>query len=246
MSASVRPAKVYTWAPAWPSGRVLGWLLIAVGGLSVIDAPFEVVRAVSATSVTTTGLGARWSFASPIAFVAAPVAIACQILWLIWQHRATANLWARGILGVRFTPGWAVGWWFVPFAFWVQPFRAVRELSHDAGRAGSQPEPDATPAVSDGVLAAWWATYVGGQILALPVIVIALRTILPAISHATGTRMPTITYQASDLRAMSAWLCLAAVVRIASALLAARVVWSLSKAGDGAFDIAPVPPRPDL
>ena len=54
-----RPAKVYTWAPAWPSGRVLGWLLIALGGFAALDALFELVRAFSATSITTSGFGGR-------------------------------------------------------------------------------------------------------------------------------------------------------------------------------------------
>lgn len=50
------------------------------------------------------------------------------IAWCVWQHRAHANLRAFGRSGLAFTPGWAVGWWFVPIGWWWKPFQAVREL----------------------------------------------------------------------------------------------------------------------
>ena len=96
------------------------------------------------------------------------------------------------------------------------------------------------------MLAAWWATDVGGQLLTLPVVVIGIRTIAPVLSRWTGTGTPTFIFQASDLRAMAAWLSLSAMVRIAAAILAARVVWSISKAGDAFPTTVDVPPRPDL
>jgi len=50
------------------------------------------------------------------------------IAWCVWQHRGHANLRALGRSGLVFTPGWAVGWWFVPIAWLWKPFQAVREL----------------------------------------------------------------------------------------------------------------------
>jgi len=50
------------------------------------------------------------------------------IAWCVWQHRAQANLRTLGRSGLEFTPGWAVGWWFVPIAWLWKPFQAVREL----------------------------------------------------------------------------------------------------------------------
>ena len=60
------------------------------------------------------------------------------IAWCVWQHRAHANLWAFARSGLRFTPGWAVGWWFVPIASLWKPFEAVREL-WKASDPGSDP-----------------------------------------------------------------------------------------------------------
>jgi hypothetical protein len=44
-----------------------------------------------------------------------------------WLHRVAANLPALGGGDLRFTPGWAVAWWFVPFANLVAPPLIVAE-----------------------------------------------------------------------------------------------------------------------
>ena len=61
--------------------------------------------------------------------------ITAVVLYMVWQYRASRNLAALGTRHQRYTPGWGVGWWFVPFAFLVMPFRVLREL-HDASRSG--------------------------------------------------------------------------------------------------------------
>lgn len=42
--------------------------------------------------------------------------VATVIVWCVWQFRGQRNLVAAGRGGLRFTPGWAVGWWFIPIA----------------------------------------------------------------------------------------------------------------------------------
>lgn len=50
------------------------------------------------------------------------------VCFLIWLHRAHKNLQSLRAQHLEFTPGWAVGWWFVPFANLVKPFQVVREV----------------------------------------------------------------------------------------------------------------------
>ena len=50
------------------------------------------------------------------------------ILILAWTWRANANARGLGAAGLRFTPGWAVGWYFVPVANLVKPYDAMREI----------------------------------------------------------------------------------------------------------------------
>ena len=56
------------------------------------------------------------------------VGLGAVIAWLMWQHRTQSNVRDLGIEGLRFTPGWAVGWWFIPIANLWQPSRTVSEL----------------------------------------------------------------------------------------------------------------------
>ena len=50
------------------------------------------------------------------------------IFFLMWIHRAHRNLPALGARGLKFTPNWAVGWFFVPFMNLVRPVQVVAEI----------------------------------------------------------------------------------------------------------------------
>jgi hypothetical protein len=97
-----------------------------------------------------------WGF-SLLMFV--PTAIA----WLLWQYRAHANLRALGVANLSFSPGWAVGWWFIPFANIVMPYLTVRELWK-----ASNPEAGAIEWKARGgaaIIGFWWAGRLGMQAL---------------------------------------------------------------------------------
>jgi hypothetical protein len=68
------------------------------------------------------------------------------IAWFIWLHRAVANARSLGV-DTAATPGWAVGWWFVPFANLVKPYRILRSLF------------DGLVSGSSAIVAYWWGCY---------------------------------------------------------------------------------------
>lgn len=78
----------------------------------------------------------RWMFGLVLALSAAYAT--AGILWLVWQYRATRQVWKRGVPGLKVRPGWAVGWWFIPYANYVMPALAMQELRRAAtGDVGS-------------------------------------------------------------------------------------------------------------
>ncbi|MGH2641603.1 MAG: DUF4328 domain-containing protein [Actinomycetota bacterium] len=79
------------------------------------------------------------------------------IVWLVWQHRAHANLRAAGVPHLAFTPRWAVGWWFVPFANLVKPFQTVREVWKASSGIDRWEARPTWP-----VIGWWWGMWVGG------------------------------------------------------------------------------------
>lgn len=81
--------------------------------------------------------------------------------FLIWFHRAHKNLPSLGQTGLAFTPGWAVGLFFVPFLSLVRPFQAMREVwrGSDPGRVetgvdSDGPVPASAPRTA--ALVGWW------------------------------------------------------------------------------------------
>ncbi len=91
------------------------------------------------------------------------------ILFFVWIHRANSNARALGARGMRFTPGWCVGWWFVPFANLVQPYRCVRE-TWDASQPptpGKGPVNWKADAVGGRVVAIWWLVWIGESVFNL-------------------------------------------------------------------------------
>lgn len=77
------------------------------------------------------------------------------VAFVMWVHRVVANSGALGAQGLRFTPGWAVGWWFIPFASFVQPERVIEET----WRVTTTPRPSTPAARHDApkvVLVRWW------------------------------------------------------------------------------------------
>lgn len=83
-----------------------------------------------------------------------PVVLTCAVLNLRWIYRANYNVQRLGATGMACTPGWAVGWFFVPFFNLWAPYEAMREL----WRASANPlawKGERVP----WQLSAWWALF---------------------------------------------------------------------------------------
>jgi hypothetical protein len=92
--------------------------------------------------------------------------VAIAGLFLAWLHRIVANGPALGGRALRFTPGWAIGWWFVPVASMFRPFQVVGE----AWRAATGPAGGSTPDTRamrrvPAFLRAWWGLFLLGSVM---------------------------------------------------------------------------------
>ena len=54
--------------------------------------------------------------------------IITAILFCMWIHRAHRNLPSLGVSGLRYSPGWAVGGFFVPILNLFRPFQVTTEI----------------------------------------------------------------------------------------------------------------------
>lgn len=104
--------------------------------------------------------------------VAIPVVLvnlALIVAFLVWLHRVSKNIPALGNpkSRVEYTPGWAVGSFFIPIASLYMPYRGLKEVwvKSDPGvRAEgdfmSSPLSSGTP-----LLVGWWAAWITHNIL---------------------------------------------------------------------------------
>jgi Domain of unknown function (DUF4328) len=82
------------------------------------------------------------------------VFLATPVLVLRWIYLASANAHALVGDGMRFSPGWAVGWYFVPVANFWKPYQAMKEIWQlSSGR------PDWKMVPAPAVMRWWWGLW---------------------------------------------------------------------------------------
>jgi hypothetical protein len=128
--------------------RALLERVAALGGAEVDKALFAELEASDARRT-------RGAFVMVLAFVA------CAVVSLCWLHRARGNLDDLGAEDLRFTPGWTVGWFFVPVMHFFRPFQAVSEL----WRASADPQGRWDGAGVGLLLPAWWMAWVASNLV---------------------------------------------------------------------------------
>jgi hypothetical protein len=87
------------------------------------------------------------------------IALTLVVVIARWIFRAAWNLRHLGAKRLDISPGMAVGWYFVPFANLVFPFKAMKEIwlaSHDPARWREG---------SVGLLTLWWTLWLGSNIV---------------------------------------------------------------------------------
>ncbi len=145
------------------------------------------------------------------------LAIAEQLLYLgttvallMWVHRAYLNLTRADAPGLRFTPGWAVGYWFVPVLNIVRS----KQILDDLWRASAQQGHDGADGKDKDPLTIFW----------LCALVVAWLARAAARSHGA-----TI----DGLKLMSGLLMVSHLAYIAAAAILYRLVNSVTARQEG-------------
>jgi hypothetical protein len=94
--------------------------------------------------------------------------LATATVWIIWQWRSAKNNEMLGRISPRFTAGWSIGAWFIPFANLVIPVRIVQDLWQGSDRETRNLR-DWRGLVRWPVIGWWWTFYLLGTVLRLAV-----------------------------------------------------------------------------
>ncbi len=99
-----------------------------------------------------------------ILFLQIGTRITCAVLIAMWSHRANRAARYLGTPGMTYTPGWAAGWYFVPFANLVMPFLVVTEL-WKASTLDIRSIGDLRTAQSSTFIGLWWGFWITGNLV---------------------------------------------------------------------------------
>jgi hypothetical protein len=78
------------------------------------------------------------------------IQLTTSILFLMWIYRANSNARQLGAQGMKFSPGWSVGFYFIPILWFWKPYQAMKEI-WQASKA-----PSSWKSEKPGSILPWW------------------------------------------------------------------------------------------
>jgi hypothetical protein len=143
---------------AWLRGLLIAYLVVSIAYLVALGGQIAVLErmriggfgsddAMMTAATISDGLIALTGLAYFVTF------IWCAFLWLRLTYRAMRNLHRANAQGLTISPGWAVGWYFIPIAWLWKPLQAVRQIWRSSA-APDRPESVPVPAQIG-----WWWTF---------------------------------------------------------------------------------------
>lgn len=136
---------------------IVGIVINAVAILSGLAQLELLNRAASGAAITEAEVAANDARHSMIGVFQGLTFVATAICWLVWLHRAYANLSLMGTKKADYTPGLAVGYWFVPVMNLFRPYQITKELwLRSVRRNAAESIKEFAPLA---VLPWWWGIY---------------------------------------------------------------------------------------
>jgi multisubunit Na+/H+ antiporter MnhC subunit len=86
------------------------------------------------------------------------VGLTTFVLLIIWLYRAAKNNEALGRQNPRLGPGWAIGGWFIPIAWWVIPFIVLDDVWRGSDPSIARGDPSWRRSSTMGAIWAWLVT----------------------------------------------------------------------------------------
>ena len=100
------------------------------------------------------------AFVGGVALFFGLVALSILVLIIIWTYRAMKNNEYLGRWNARFTPGWGIAGWLIPFANLVIPVLIFQDLWRGSDPDVPRADPSWRQAPGSALVAWWWTAWV--------------------------------------------------------------------------------------
>ena len=164
---TVGPDRSYTFKPVFQLGWYTSLLLRLACGSAFIYAVAGFSQLLFLVKVEADGFlaeidGTVWQ--SDLVYVSAlglygGLLLVSGLFFLFWVYRTAANVHSVDPNAMTISPGWAVGWNFIPIAWYWKPYQAVKQIWHGSHQLGARRIP--TPAT----FGIWWGCWVASLLV---------------------------------------------------------------------------------
>ena len=98
------------------------------------------------------------------------VFVVSGFLILRWIHRANYNARQLGAENMKFSPGWSIGYYFIPILTLWKPYQAMKEI----WKASKEPSDWVSQGIS-GILPLWWFLWLVSNFLGQAIFRLSMR-----------------------------------------------------------------------
>jgi hypothetical protein len=144
------------------------WVVVAVVLIAALAGRIQLINDIvsgNTGNLSLSDLQASDNFVHIAAWSEIGAYLLAAIVFLVWLHRAVANNFALGEQALRFTPGWSVGWWFVPIVSFVRPFQVMSETWRASDPRHLRSNPETRRRVGIAVIVVWWPVFLLGDLI---------------------------------------------------------------------------------
>ena len=131
------------------------WALVVMSFVAILSDVMQLNLLENIRSITTEEADSNDQRVLIVEIIHVGIILIASVMVLVWKYKANENCHGFGAHEMRFTPGWAVGWNFVPFMNLFRPYQVMQEIwkvSSDPVKWQSQ--------TGGTIIQWWWATCV--------------------------------------------------------------------------------------
>ena len=144
------------------------WALLAIGVIAALIGRIQLASdllAGNTRGLTPSDVNESDNLVASTTLAESALYVLVAVAFLVWLHRVVTNSHGLGEQGLRFTPGWAVGWWFIPFANLVRPAQVMSETWRASDPQHTRSDVRSRRQVSIAVVGLWWALFLLGSVI---------------------------------------------------------------------------------
>ena len=133
--------------------KIMLWVFLGLNIILILSnfAELNLLKSVNLTLAKAEAIDTRQQVLGIIYLI---VYIITGITFLKWIYRANLNVRGFGVRGLKFTPGWSIGYYFIPILNLFKPYQAMREIWKTSKNPDDWENQQGSP-----LLASWWTLF---------------------------------------------------------------------------------------